>query len=140
MTPAAKAPLPPQKGYATWLDYAVKSLYQSTRQLSLDHAWGHQPQWLENVQRGDFEEAAATELAQVRSSTIWDTCPEIECVDGTWGFAGTKVPVSRMFEVMGQGGIMLQELRFNLVPESVSLEQMQAIFAHVARNLGEAKP
>lgn len=76
-------PLPPPKGYATWLDYAVINM--STRELDLDHMWGNQPQWPEDVERSDFEAAAEAELAEVRrtsaavaavTSKAWDPYKE----------------------------------------------------------------
>lgn len=77
----AHLPLPPPKGYATWLDYAVQTLGMSTRGLYLDHLWGNQTQWPEDVERSDFEAAAEAELAEVRglraavtpvASEAWD--------------------------------------------------------------------
>jgi hypothetical protein len=64
----SKQPLPPPKGYSSWLDYAVATL--ETRSLHNDHAWGNQPQWPEGIDREDFRRAAAAELTKLRKPAV----------------------------------------------------------------------
>lgn len=53
-------PLPPPRGYSSWLEHAVATL--DTRSLQNEHDWGNQPQWPEAVTREQMRAAAEAEL------------------------------------------------------------------------------
>ena len=56
--------------------------------------------------------------------TDWETCPAVERrpgkLNGAWTFAGTRVPVSALFENLGSGATVEQFL--GLVPGSGGME------------------
>ncbi len=64
----AASPLPPTKGYASWLDYALGAL--PTRELYHDHLCGNQAQWPNDVSRRDFEAAAKGKLNLLRGQRL----------------------------------------------------------------------
>jgi uncharacterized protein (DUF433 family) len=70
----------------------------------------------------------------------WSNCPAAErhadLVSGAWVFAGTRVPVSALFENL-EDGVQVQQ--FVAWFPGVTLEQARAVLEHAARSaLAEA--
>ena len=68
--------------------------------------------------------------------TDWNTCPAMERnprkISGAWAFAGTRVPVSALFENLGSGATVEQFLDW--FPE-VEEWRVRAVLDHEAKAL-----
>ena len=68
--------------------------------------------------------------------TNWNTCPAVERragkLSGAWAFAGTRVPVSALFENLGSGATVEQFLDW--FPE-VEEWKVRAVLEHEAKAL-----
>ena len=68
--------------------------------------------------------------------TDWNTCPAVErragTLSGAWAFAGTRVPVSALFENLGSGATVEQFLDW--FPD-VEEWKVRAILEHEAKAL-----
>ena len=66
--------------------------------------------------------------------TDWNTCPAVErCagkLSGAWAFAGTRVPVSALFENLGSGATVEQFLDWF---REVEEWKVRAVLEHQAR-------
>jgi uncharacterized protein (DUF433 family) len=66
----------------------------------------------------------------------WNTCTAVEKepdrVSGAWVFRGTRVPVTALFENLGDGA---QVADFVAWFPGVTLEQVRAVLEHAARSL-----
>ncbi len=71
----------------------------------------------------------------------WSTCAGVERhpgkVSGAWLFAGTRVPVSALFENL-EGGATIEEF-LEWFP-GVTRDQVIAVLTHAARSLAEPMP
>lgn len=71
----------------------------------------------------------------------WSTCAGVERhsgkVGGAWLFAGTRVPVSALFENL-EGGATIEEF-LEWFP-GVTREQVNAVLDHAVRSLAEPTP
>jgi uncharacterized protein (DUF433 family) len=69
----------------------------------------------------------------------WSTCPEVhrhpDCVSGVWVFAGTRVPISELFENLEDDATLHEFVEW--LP-GVATEQAKALLEHVARSALEA--
>jgi hypothetical protein len=64
--------LPPPKSFSSWLAYAVTTM--DTRHLALDHQWGNQPQWPDDISREEFRIAAHSELSRFNEPLSLAAC------------------------------------------------------------------
>ena len=68
--------------------------------------------------------------------TDWNTCPAVDRragkLSGAWAFAGTRVPVSALFENLGSGATVEQFL--DCFPE-VEEWKVRAVLEHEAKAL-----
>jgi uncharacterized protein (DUF433 family) len=69
----------------------------------------------------------------------WSFCPAVERdpekISGAWVFRGTRVPVSALFENLGDGAQLADFV--NWFP-GVTLQQARAVLEHAARTLEAA--
>ena len=69
-------------------------------------------------------------------SLDWNTCPEVEKapdkVSGSWVFRGTRVPVTALFENLGDGATLDDILKWF---PGVTREQALAVLAFASRSL-----
>ena len=80
--------------------------------------------------------AIPREMAEM---TNWETCPAVECtpgkVSGAWVFAGTRVPLSALYESLA-GGATVDE--FAAWFPGVDAQQVRSVLEHEARALRAA--
>ncbi|MGY8904856.1 MAG: DUF433 domain-containing protein [Burkholderiales bacterium] len=69
----------------------------------------------------------------------WSTCPAVEQhlgrVSGAWVFAGTRVPISTLFENLEDDASLHEFIEWF---PGVTTEQAKAVFEHAARSALEA--
>lgn len=87
----------------------------------------------------DKVEDGAANQEEVTEMTDWDTCPAVERtpgkVSGAWVFAGTRIPLSALYENLA-GGATVEEF-VEWFP-GVDVKQVRAVLEHEAQALRTA--
>lgn len=88
---------------------------------------------LDELEGGDANQEEATEM------TDWNTCPAVERkpgrVSGAWVFAGTRIPLSALYENLAAGATVDEFVEWF---PGVNQKQVRAVLEHEAQTLRTA--